>query len=238
MESISPPQSVKLSFQEPIFFSKLMVTASQFNLFGRSLGSIWKHSRKVIHNDVVDGQFELQQKILSTFSNICHIWVPVYHPNFQFLSLPTRNQKGILHLENTKISNFNDLVFNEWFFSNCSFVELFSYSSSRWNFNKRKEEGEEKEDEEKEEGEEEEDEDEEGKEDEGEFNDEDEREEKSWKSAHHFAIKSILKIKWAEFFSIFYLQKFDFHSSCNDSLFNPSNHFSSTRNCVFLLEYW
>ena len=118
-------------------------------------------------------------------------------------------------------------------------MELFSYSSSRWDFNKRKEEGEEEEEEEEEEEkeEEEEDEDEEGKEDKGEFNDENECKEKSWKSAHHFAIKSILKIEWDEFFDIFSLQKFDFYLSCNDLLFNPSNHFSSSRNCVFLLEY-
>ena len=176
----------------------------------------------------MDDWFGLQQKILSTFSNICCIWVPVYHPNFQFPSSPTQNRKGILYLENAKTSNFNDLGFNEWFFLNCSFVELFLYSSSRWDFNKRKEEGEEEEDKEEEKEEEEENEDEKDKEDEGEFNDEDEHEEKSWKSAHHFVIKSILKIKWAEFFGIFFLQKFNFHLSCNDSLFNPSNHFSSS----------
>ena len=165
--------------------------------FGGSLISIWKHSQKVTYNDVVDDQFGLQQKILSTFSNTCHIWVPVYHPNFQFPLLSTWNWKGILHLKNTKISNFNDLVFNEWFFSNHFFVELFLYSSFKWDFNKRKEEGEEEKDEEEEEEEEKEKEDknEENKEDKGEFNDENEHEEKSWKSIHHFAIKSILKIK-------------------------------------------
>ena len=143
----------------------------------------------------MDGWFGLQQKILLTFSNTCCIWVLVYHSNFQFLSSPTWNWKGILHLENTKVSNFNNLVFNEWFFSNCFFVELFSYSSSKWDFNKRKEEGEEEEDKEEEEEEEEENEDEEGKEDKAKFNDENEHEEKSWKSTYYFAIKSILKIK-------------------------------------------